>query len=713
MFGFLCLMISFLMVLFSSYSFVRLLKPERVINTILYLVLIMISQIICSIEYLSIVKQVTPAELLLINFSVFLISILFWKYGKNPHFDFTEFKKIIKTIKQDKTLFFLFILCVYSGIISLFLALAAPSNAYDNLGYHIARIGFWIQNHTLAHYETSMVRQVIYSINSEIIMLWSMLFLKRDYLAILPQYLAYLGIIFLVYCYLKYLKISTKRILWTILILASLPEFIIEASSAQTNLIVGFLLFCSFYLFFYGVKENDKKSIIFSAISYSISLGTKYSAFFFVPVFGIIYLIISIKEKKKDFYKPVLLFLVSAIPAFLILSSYNYILNYIDFGNFFGPKPYLDKFSYSFSFKGFIANIIRYFMLMIDFTGIKYTDNIGIHYVQFKDLLFSLLGLKSSDGLSTTDITFMNTMTHENFSKLGLLGFIIFIPLVFKYSFKKLFSSGNRMFYIGLTGLFIIGFITMMSILMGFCYPNNRFLLSAFVLSAPIFALSYSRKSTVLKTIITIIAALNLLLIPLTINSREFFKVIKIYKGKDFVSARNEIRLSEDTDISYKMPYYYIVKYLGQIVPNNSKIALLFGDDEWYYPFFEENPSWKIYPLRYELLYKKKNYSDYDFIIIAGFYQDEDIIAKKLNYNYIMNGNKVIFIDRDKSKPKIFYVNPKLMPTISKNPYYQRNIIDFSDIPKNFILKEKYSIVEDYKIEGQKLKYSFFVYKKL
>ena len=87
-------------------------------------------------------------------------------------------------------------------------------------------------------------------------MLWSMLFLKRDYLAIMPQYFSYPGLIFLVYAYLSYLKISTRRILWTVLILASLPEFMIEASSAQTNLIIGFLLFCSFYLFFYGCKRK-------------------------------------------------------------------------------------------------------------------------------------------------------------------------------------------------------------------------------------------------------------------------------------------------------------------------------------------------------------------------------------------------------------------------------------------------------------------------
>ena len=547
MLGFVCLIISFLMVLFSSYSFVRLLKPEKFVNFILYLVLILISQIICSIEVLSVIKQITPTALLLMNSAILIISVILWSYGNNPKLDLTEFKivlkRMIKAVKQDKVLFFLFIFFVYSSIITLLFVLAVPSNNEDDLTYHIARIAFWVQNHTLAHYETSCIRQVIYSINSEILMLWSMLFLKRDYLSILPQYLSYLGLIFLVYAYLNYLKVSTRRILWTVLILASLPEFIIEASSTQTNLIIGFLLFCSFYLFFYGVKENDKKSIVFSAISYSIALGTKYSAFFFVPVFGVIYLIISIKEKKKEFYKPVLLFLASAIPAFLLLSSYNYILNYIDFGNFFGPKPYLDKLSYSFSFKNFFANIIRYFLLLIDFTGIKCANALNHYYLNLKTLLFHIFGLNSSAGLTYGEISSLNTYAHDESSKLGLLGFLLFIPLIFRHSFTKLLSSRNKIFYISLTGLFTICFIIAISALMGFCYWNNRFLLSAFVLSTPIFALSYSRRTTALKIVITIIAALNMIFIPLSMESKEFFKLVKIYEKNNFIDARNEARI--------------------------------------------------------------------------------------------------------------------------------------------------------------------------
>ena len=667
--GFIFFILSFLMVIFSSYSIVRLIKPEKFVNFVLYLVLVLISQVILSVEYLSIVKLVSPGGFLLVNISVLAISMLFWKYGKS--FDFKQvdiknsLKKLFQCIKQDKILLILFVLFVYSSLISLFLAFFCPSIDGDSMIYHLPRIGYWIQHQTLAHYETIDIRQLILSINSEILILWSMLFFKRDFLAIMPQYLSYLGIIFLVYAYLDYLKISKKRIMWSILILASFPEFIVEASSTQTNLIVGFLLFCSFYLYFYGVKEKDNKSIVFSAIAYSIDLGVKNTVFFFVPVFGIIYLIISIKERKKEFYKPVLLFVSSSIPAFIIFSSYNYILNYIDFGNFLGARAYLDEFKYTFSLKGLIANIIRYFLLMIDFSGIKNAAGLNQYYIGLKSFLFSILHLKPDDGLAFFDITALNTIIDNNCSKFGILGFVLFIPLILKSSFSGLFSKKNKMFYICITGLLSIGFIISISALMGFCYFNNRYLISAFILSAPVLALCYSRKTTFFKIFICVIVALNLIFIPVSIRSEKIVYIIKYYLENNFnyVLARNNLRL-----VGSGPEYSYIINNLLLNAPDNSRIALILNNYDNEYPFFEENPSWKIYPVRYEMLYKKKNYKDYDFIVFANIYQDEDIITN--NYN-------------GQTKPKIVYEDKNIEPTTVR-PFFQRNTIDFSYIKRDF-----------------------------
>ena len=283
--------ISFLLVISSSYLFTSILRSKKIENTIIYFILIAISQVIISIESLSLLKQINIPGLLVINLLIFITSFLLRLKNSSGYADINIFKvireaKIFQSLRQDKFLKALFVFFCFSSLISLFFALFVPSGSWDCMAYHLARIGFWLQNHSLAHFETVSMRQIVFPINSEIMILWPMIFLKKDYLAVMNEYLAYWGCLFVLFSFLKYFKFSTKRILWAIFILASLPALIIESSSTQTNLIMGFLLFCSLYLFVFGTREKDKTAVIFSAISYAIALGTKHCMYFYASIWN-------------------------------------------------------------------------------------------------------------------------------------------------------------------------------------------------------------------------------------------------------------------------------------------------------------------------------------------------------------------------------------------------------------------------------------------
>jgi len=458
MLNFILFIISLILVLGSSYFLSSILKSAKTVNSILYFALISISQVILTIEILSILKFINMTGILISNILVCLICYLIWRYadtanvsahvalngvrcrGEAPtHSTYPPLrgavgcKNIYKSIKQDKFLFILFLFFCFSSLLSLILALFVPSNSWDSLAYHLARVGFWMQNETLAHFDTGSIRQLVFPINSEIMILWPMVFLKRDYFSQFNQYLAYLGCLFVFFTFLKYLKFSTKRILWAIFILASLPIVILESSSTQTDLIMAFLLFCSFYLFVFGTKEKNNTALIFSAISYAIALGTKNTAIFFIPVFGIIYFLVSIKESGKFFYRPLLIFSSTIIPAFIILSSYNYILNFIDFGSPFAPIPFIYKHSGAFGIKSFIVNLIKYLIFFVDFSGMEAVDKISPVIMSLKDNLFHFLGLNTNYGLAYNDLKRINTIIHENYSTFGILGFLLILPLSFRH----------------------------------------------------------------------------------------------------------------------------------------------------------------------------------------------------------------------------------------------------------------------------------------
>lgn len=714
-------LISFCLVLFSSYFLTTLVKSKRLANSILYFILILVSQVVISFEVLSLVKQILPDNFLFVNFLVFLFSYKFWDMKGKPQIGFCETlivkEKIIKTLKKDKVLLFLFALFVFSTLITLFLAVVVPNNSPDSLQYHLSRIGAWIQNHGLSHFETPDVRQNIYSVNSELLLMWSMLFFKKDYLATMLQFSAYLGCIFVLFNYLRYLKFSLKRTLWTVLIFASLPAAIVEASSTQTNLVVAFFLFVSLYLFIYGVKENSKKALIFSAIAFCFNIGVKYSTFFFVPIFGLIYLLIAYREKKESFHKPIIIFIAAAIPSFLILASYNHILNYIEFGNFFGSQPYIDRLSAPYGIRTFLANLIRYSILFIDFSGMQFADAFTSFYIGIKDFLFGVLGLQPSDGLVFAEIFKINTRIHESYSQFGLLGFLLLLPLIFKYSFKKAnLISGNKIFYISITGLITVGFVLVMSIAMGFCLWNNRFLLTPVVLSSTIFALSYTRKNTPIKILIALVVAFNFLIIPVFNTSRPLFGISKLLFEEGYSIFRQNARFLHEDYFPEKITQSYtMIKFLGLVAPNNSKIAILLSNDDLYYPFYEENPTWKIYQLRYENLAKKKNYNDYDFIVISHLLQQCEIVDyKNIKFDYYIRENGLVSSFDGIKKPVVLYQGRKGEIITSGKPYMQYNAIIINDIPDNFkLIKNFTTIIEPNDRIKTYNKKDTYIYKKM
>ena len=613
----------------------------------------MAAQIILTFEFLSLLKAIDLYNVLKVNAVVFLFALVFWHIKNKPklvncHCERSKewiaasrlkpllamtnynFKTIKTELKKDKILFALSIFFLISLIASLFLAFYAPVNLWDSMTYHTARVAFWIQNKSLAHFETSSIRQVMFPPNAEIFYLWPLVFIKKDFLAGMAQFISFCGSLWVLTSFLSYIKISKKRILWAVFIFASLPEIILQASSTQNDLVLGFFLFASLYLFIYGVREKEKISLIMSAMAIGISMGIKGSVFMFLPILGIIYTVISVRSEKKQFYKPLLLCGSWTVLFFLLLSSYNYILNYLEFRNPLGLESYMDFYMPpDKSIQSFIANIIRYNLAFIDFTGIEAAKILSLPFLFLKNILFGIFRLSENQGLIYADINFLNTKIHENFATFGPLGFLVFIPLVLRNGFKNIFSKTDKIRTIALFALIPLIFIPILATLLGFTLWNMRYFTTAMVLCAPLFALSYSHKLKPLKLVIFIVAVVCFINIPLANALRPVFPVNNVSL---LTSPREDVRykIGSVCDEIFRQP----LEYLAQNAKNSSKIGLIFSDKMWYYQFFNQNPTWKIFPLRYELLTEKK--------------------LKNLDYIVICNNQQIVF-NLDKSKDFLRY----------------------------------------------------------
>ena len=723
---------SFFLVSFSSVFFAFSLKEKKLANTLIYSALILISQVIISFEILSLLKNINPAGVLVCNAVFFAAAAVLWNMRNRPIPDFTPLKQAAKqvftAIKSDKILMILGILFAFSALITLFFVIFAPVNNLDALEYKLTRVAFWIQNGTLDHFSTPSMRQVSFPINFELTLLWSMVFLKRDYLAIFPAFLSYFACLGLVSVFLKNLNISVKRILWTVLILGSLPIMITEASSAQSDMFIGFLLFSSFYLFYFSLKNQGKLPLIFSAIAYAIALGAKSTSILFIPAFAIVYLIMSIRNNGKNFYKPLLKFSLYLIAGFIVLGAFNYILNYLYYGNVFGPYAMIKQHATP-GLKAFIPSSVLYMAYFADFSGINFVEKLNPEIIKGITSFLKAIGYKLSDGVCIGDLKGLNYWVHENLSNFGLLGYSLIFPFIavaltkFRSNMPKQkgfsemrsgsedFSlvpdlrkseliknskiSENRTFDLALCSLFLPVFILTLALAMGFSIYCIRYFATAVILCSPIFIFSYNRKIGFYKILIALIVAFNYLVMPTYSKQKPFIEVVKLLgKSDNFNKFRGELRLRAGHKLEHYYQEYHLIKEVSTIIPDNSRIGLVYSVYDAAYPFFEQNPTWKIYPVRYEKFITEKSFDKFDFLIFAGNKQNQCPLEKNVKYGYYPNYTKrtIHFRKKGAGVIKTIYANRDNQIMFKGKPIKMANIYEDSKISGQYEFVKKITI---------------------
>jgi len=678
--SFVLFIISFVIVFCSTYFVTAVFKSKKPENNVLFFILNLFAQIILSFEFLSLLGQIKEINVLLLNLVVMAISFVFWKHKNSPVL-FTEkvditFEKIKTSLSQDKFLKILGIFFLISVLASLFLAAYAPVNLWDSMTYHLARIVIWMQNGSINHFETSSIRQVMFPPNAEILYMWVLIFLKKDFLAGMVQYISFVGILWTLTSFLRYMKFSMKRVLWSVFIFASLPEVILQSSSTQNDLILGFLLFVSLYLFIYGLEQKEKISSVMSALAMGMAFGVKGSVFMLFPVLMLVYAFVVFKQEKNNFYKPLIIYTFNVFLFFVILSSYNYILNYFEFKNIFGLNSYLEFYMPpEKSFGAFWAGIIRYVFSFFDFTGFTSANWFNNYFFDVKNAVLHFFGIGAHQGVIYADFDAINTKIHENYAAYGPLGFLVFIPVVFSSLAVRIFSKNPKVQRTAFLSIIPVLFIVLIANTLGFTMWNMRYFVTAMAISSPLFVFTYKPKAGFFKILIVAVAIASFVNVTFCNQLRP----IAILDKKNLLNtSREEIRYSTGALLDDMFELH--AKYLAKNAKDNSKIGLIFSDKMWYYHFFNQNPTWKIYPLRYDLLTEKK-LENLDYLIVCNNAQ--------LVYNLKKEKPNLIFNKIDFNRFKNFELVFKQGKPVEKNADYYKNIRYQAEIPEVFYIYRK------------------------
>ena len=649
--------ISLIMVFLSSYMTGCIAAPKNKDNKLygpapfLYILLTMFAQVVLTFEALSLFKAINEVNVLLINVVFLIMSVLMWlKKGKPVYQPAIKQKvaEIWKALKRDKILMIMAFGFCFLMLTVIVLDAFFPVMDGDALTYHLNRSSYWLHQSSLNHFVISDDRNLVMPINSEILYLWNLLFLRNDVGLYFISFVGYIASIFCVYNILEYFKFTRRRILWSIFILTSFASVIVELSSLETDVLIAGLVLSSVTLFLYALKERKTGMLFYSSLAYALAMGTKSPAVIAFPAAFMLMTYFSYRETKKEFYKPLMAYMLFLIVNFVIFSSYNYVLNFIDFGNPLGSESARAVHGFRGGIKAFIANYIKYIFMMFDFSGFKYSEYVGSYIIQARESLLMFLHIPLDLGVEMPDGNEINNYMYSTKSGLGILGCMVFIPalIISLFAGTKRNKKLNALCAFG--WMFLIN-LACLSFSIAYMVFSVRFLTSFVIIASPLLAISYIRKTNFLKFLILLFVMYYFLILSLNIEGRSFKDTFNILRTSSTISqAREDIRCSISVGFHGKNSYCLIRDNFIAQLPKGTKIAI-FPDsvDKTYILDILNSRGYIITTLLPENA-PDYNYDCYDYVIttkkeytISSYLKNK---TKDIKPNYTIDSNGHIHV---------------------------------------------------------------------
>ena len=538
-------LISFLLVFTASYFVAISFENKSFLKFCIYLLLAVFANVVLTFEVLSLFSAIYSGSVLVMNTVFAGCSAFFWYKKRLPQPEFVFklfFKSLWRSLMLDKYLFILSIAFLFMCGVSLWLISFMPVVNPDAEAYHVLRSLFWISQHNLNHFNFADIRALVLPINSEILYAWLLIFLKKQMWFGVVSFSGFLLALVSLWGLLSNIGISMRRKLWILLILSSFSSVIVQISGTETDIIIAGLVSASMYLFWEYLKKDSKIHVFMSALSYALAVGTKTPAIILVPAVGLWMTGMAVYYKKKDFYRPLLEFLGFSFLNFMFFSSYNYILNFIDYGNIAGSKPFMAVHANQDGILALPANFIKYVFMFFDFTGFRWNEYVGNYIYEFRESILAALGLSGvSEGLYSIKLEYLNQTLLEPLMGMGILGFLVFLPCWIYSLIKPVFSRKKQSWMIfSFAAVLFLG-IAVMSVQIEYMIFSIRFLTAFCVVSAPVLAYSYCSKNNPVKFIIVFFALFYFIFVSTNLWGRSAYKISKYFKRGATISQVREI----------------------------------------------------------------------------------------------------------------------------------------------------------------------------
>ncbi len=309
--------------------------------------------LVLAMEVLSIFKWITVAGLVII----WLIPItLFgvWVWRKKMRGESITLPRIQLPSSGWNRL-----LMVVIGTVLVITALVAwitPPQTWDSLTYHLSRVAHWAQDRSIWHFATGIDRQTSMPPGAEEMILNSYVLTQSDRLANFPEWTAMLGSLVGVSLIAYYLGAKSTGQWLAAAFAVTIPMGIVEASSTINDYVATFWVVCVVVEVLAYYKNDENRSLVYSAAAAGLAILTKPVAVPFLIPFAVwlVYLI-----GKRHGIVTILKWGGVAILIIGLLNVGYLARNYITYGALSNPVDFETHYNQLHSVQGFIATLLK------------------------------------------------------------------------------------------------------------------------------------------------------------------------------------------------------------------------------------------------------------------------------------------------------------------------------------------------------------------
>lgn len=368
--------ISIVLVAFYIIIFMSLLKVPGLTAKVLVGFLIGFSELTLVGVITSMFQKMNMSWLYLTIQSVILILVVIaWFCKKKPAL-FLGFKSFLKELQYfsiKKTLIgspivLLMSLCaIGTYVLNLILVWVVAPNSSDSLHTHLSRVGYWLQQGSMLPWANLNPEQVFYPINVSLQTFWTILFWGSDRLVGYVQWIGAVVTILTVFGLARLLNANRVQSAFASVVWSSFTIVLMQSTSSQIDLSSAALFMVALYFLIFGISKENTLGFVFSGLGLALAFGAKQIIFFYLPGLAL-FAIINLKYWRKHF-SHLVLWAVSTVVLFLLLSSYIYAVNYKTYGNIAGPSDVVGS-SVGRDLSTLKYNIPRLIYQSIDFSGL-------------------------------------------------------------------------------------------------------------------------------------------------------------------------------------------------------------------------------------------------------------------------------------------------------------------------------------------------------